>query len=594
MSRWVWSKGERCAQEGASLRTPFHRAAWLGIAALAGVGLPVLLVHHGNDPAAPRAAAAPAAQASVSRTAPATARTEPLTTTMAVIQDTVATVRTTTEAAIARARRSAYRVTASKITGTVDIGHALTMTSLQPAPPDTAPAPAPTPVPAPSTDVPGDSPVRAEPQEPPPGPLAIQSLHVTGVGSNWARISWKTTIPAHSLAAYGSGGEPAAFTATTDGAAHEAVLTGLDFSSGYQVWVHALDDWDRTSTASVTLNTSGLPNRTSARAQGDTIVLDDQPFFPIAVWAQCSDGFGRNIDDGINLFMGNGCGSDSKLAGGLGGRAYSIVDGADSEGSGRGVIGTYYPDEWDAFVPGNVTRAQLRPHIQDPRAGRISFLTLTNHFYSLAEPLPSGKGMYPTLMSIPDVVGFDLYPLQVWCRSNAFGDVLDAQHELHTLSGGKPTFQWIEVAPMEHNCPSAYAPTPATVRAEAWLSVAGGADAIGYFPNNWTNTIGAEVTRTNAQINALSPALLSPAGTATSDNPVVRVSTRMMNGALYVIAVNTSRTATVQATVTAAGLAGRALGAYGEGRKVDASGDTFKDSFGPLAARVYVAAPSGW
>jgi hypothetical protein len=202
--------------------------------------------------------------------------------------------------------------------------------------------------------------------------------------------------------------------------------------------------------------------------------------------------------------------------------------------------------------------------------------------------------MYPTLVSIPDVVGFDLYPLQVWCRSNAFGDVLDAQHELHTLSGGKPTFQWIEVAPMEHNCPSAYSPSPATVRAEAWLSIAGGADAIGYFPSNWTRTIGAEIARTNAQITALSPALLSPAGTAKSDNPAVRVAARIMNGALFVIAVNTSKTASVDATVTADGLAGRDLAVYGDGRQVKATGDTFKDSFPPLAARVYVAAPAAW
>ena len=77
-------------------------------------------------------------------------------------------------------------------------------------------------------------------------------------------------------------------------------------------------------------------------------------------------------------------------------------------------------------------------------------------------------------MSIPDVVGFDLYPLQVWCRP-AFADVMDSQQELGSTSGGKPTFQWIEVAPMEHECrdQSSLDPTPDTVRAETWLAVAG-------------------------------------------------------------------------------------------------------------------------
>src|SRR5262249_56293794 len=91
------------------------------------------------------------------------------------------------------------------------------------------------------------------------------------------------------------------------------------------------------------------------------------------------------------------------------------------------------------FRGSGVTRSALAQDIPAPRPGRISFLTLTNHFYSKAEPLPQGKGMYPVLFQIPDVLGFDLYPLQVWCRP-AFGDVFDAQAELHNPSGGKPTF----------------------------------------------------------------------------------------------------------------------------------------------------------
>ena len=53
-------------------------------------------------------------------------------------------------------------------------------------------------------------------------------------------------------------------------------------------------------------------------------------------------------------------------------------------------------------------------------------------------------------------------------------------------------------------------PTPATVRAEAWLSIAGGAHAIGYFPNNWSVEVGAEIARTNHEIQDLVPALVEP------------------------------------------------------------------------------------
>src|SRR3954451_17946743 len=93
-------------------------------------------------------------------------------------------------------------------------------------------------------------------------------------------------------------------------------------------------------------------------------------------------------------------------------------------------------------------------------------------------------------------------------------------------------------------------PTPQTVRAEAWLSIAGGAHAIGYFPNNWSVDVGAEIARVNHEISALGPGLLEPsiAASATLDSPV-RVGARDHNGAVYVIVVNASR-AQATATVT--------------------------------------------
>jgi hypothetical protein len=339
-----------------------------------------------------------------------------------------------------------------------------------------------------------------------------------------------------------------------------------------------------------------MPDRSVASTNGSQIIVDNRAFFPTAVWSQCSDGFDSNINDGINLFMGQGCSpNDATLATRLDGRAYSIVNADNAAAAdGRGSIGWYYPDEWDAFLQSTVTRQDLAKSIAPPQAGRISFLTLTNHFYSLATPLPQGKGMYPTLMSIPDVVGFDLYPLQVWCRP-AFGDVMDAQRELGTSSGGKPTFQWIEAAPMEQKCAEnkQLDPTPATVRAEAWLAVAGGASALGYFPNHWSTTIGEEIARTNREIKSLSQALLTPVGTATSDASAVRVSTRTFNGATYVIAVNTTDT-TLQAKITVPGIGGRSPVVVDGGQVVGADDTGFADSFGPLAARVYIIPPAGW
>jgi hypothetical protein len=443
--------------------------------------------------------------------------------------------------------------------------------------------------------IPDDSRSPAVAPTPPLEPLEITDAQVVALTSSSARITWRTNVPTQSQTAFGLDaptiwGQPSGQSLIE----HASELSGLDYSTTYQVHVHAVDEWNRAAAATLTLTTGPMPATSSARTNVDDIVVDDRPFFPTAVWAACSDGFGTNIDDGINLFMGDGCQDDVELPGRLDGRAYSIVDAENIDAGGRGMIGWYYPDEWDAFLENDVKREDLQESIVAPRAGRISFLTLTNHFYSRSEPLPQGKGMYPVLFSIPDVVGFDLYPLQVWCRP-AFGDVFDAQRELHGASGGKPTFQWIEVAPMEHPCKKhpALNPTPATVRAETWLAIGGGADAVGYFPNRWVDAIGDEITRTNREIKALAPALLAAEATAGSDTDAVRVSARILNGALYVIAVNTTET-TVQAKVSVEGIAGRSAAALGGGTPIAADDQGFSDSFGPLAARVYIIPPHGW
>jgi hypothetical protein len=443
---------------------------------------------------------------------------------------------------------------------------------------------------------PDDSRNYTEQPPPPLDPLEITNVQVSALTSSSARVTWQTNIPTTEQTAFGLDG-PTVWTAPSSAVriAHVSDITGLEFSTTYTAYLHAVDEWNRAQTATVTFTTGPMLDESSARASGSSIYVDDRPFFATAVWAQCSDMLNSNINDGINLFMGDGCQDDTGLPARLDGRAYSIVDSQNANATGRGVIGWYLPDEWDAFLKSDVKRADLTQDIPSARPGRISFLTLTNHFYTKAEPLPQGRGMYPVLFQIPDVLGFDLYPLQVWCQP-AFGDVFDAQSELHNVSGGKPTFQWIEVARMEQPCRKhpELDPTPQTVRAETWLSIAGGADAVGYFPNHWSDTIGAEIASTNRQIKALTQALLAPTVSATSESAAVRVSARSLNGALYVIAVNTSN-ATASARINLDGIASRSATVLGgSGPAVAADDKGFSDTFGPLDARVYIIPPAGW
>lgn len=438
---------------------------------------------------------------------------------------------------------------------------------------------------------------RSYTETPPPlDPLQITNVQVGALTSSSVQITWQTNIPTGEQTAFGLDA-PTVWTQPSSvfRIDHVSDIKGLEHSTTYTAYLHAVDEWNRAQTATVTFTTGPMLDQSSARTAGSSIYVDDRPFFPTAVWEQCSDMFDSNINDGIDLFMGDGCKDDTGLPTRLAGRAYSIVDSQHANATGRGVIGWYLPDEWDAFLKSDVRRADLANDVPAARPGRISFLTLTNHFYSPAAPLPQGKGMYPVLFQIPDVVGFDLYPLQVWCRP-AFGDVFDAQAELHSLSGGKPTFQWIEVARMEQPCRthSEFDPTPATVGAETWLSIAGGANAVGYFPNHWSPGIGVEISRTNRQIKALTQALLAPTAPAASDSGTVRLAAHTLNGALYVIAVNTSST-TVTARIDVDGINGRSATVLGgAGPAVAADDKGFSDTFGPLAARVYVIPPAGW
>jgi hypothetical protein len=146
---------------------------------------------------------------------------------------------------------------------------------------------------------------------------------------------------------------------------------------------------------------------------------------------------------------------------------------------------------------------------------------------------------------------------------------------------------------MEH-CRWNEDPTPAVVRAETWLAIAGGARGIGYFPDYWEEEIRSEVRATNREILALAPALLGAATKVTwSVESHVRVAARRLNGATYVVAVNASN-APATASFSVPGLGGRKLRVFREGRLVSPMGDLVVDRLPPLGVAVYVVPPPGW
>ena len=334
-------------------------------------------------------------------------------------------------------------------------------------------------------------------------------------------------------------------------------------------------------------STGGLPPGTPKMESSAPLRVNGAAVFPRMVWRQCPTYYPTSLAAGVNTFLGVSCDGPDEQFSRLAGRALSTVDSATPGVSGPGVVGWHLPDEADVSV-GDVAK------LSRPKAdGRVTFLTLTDKFSAGAAAGPYGKAIYPDFFASADVIGFDTYPVEVRCSLDQIDNVFWMQRELIALTGGKPTFQWIEAGPMEH-CTWNQDPTPAVVRAETWLAIAGGAKGIGYFPDYWEEDIRNEVRLSNREILALAPALLGPPTKATwSVESPVRIAARRLNGATYVIAVNGS-TAPATASFSVPGLGGRKLRVFRDGRVVTPMGDLVVDKLPGLGVAVYVVPPPGW
>jgi hypothetical protein len=418
----------------------------------------------------------------------------------------------------------------------------------------------------------------------------IGDLHATAVSPFQATIAWSTGVPtAASVATGPPGGEPTLW--QRDAArttAHTVTLSGLELSTPYRVWVRSAAPGGGGAEQTVDLTTLPAPSDPQAKVQDGVLQVDGSPFFPLMVFEQCPDTYRTSLQAGINLFAGDRCGGLADQRASLGTQALSASTAEDGDPNAGGTVGTFFPDEADGH---NLTGTTLPA--PPPGGAGVRFLTLTNHFYSGAAPLARGRAMYPGLVARADMVGFDLYPLQGWCMPNRLADVYQSQQELDRLAAGKPTYQWIEVAGMR--CPNGpTAVTPATVRAESLLAIAGGAHGLGFFPAAaWTGAVGEAIAEVSRTVRYVGPALIgqpAPAAVEPAGGPVL-ASVWARDGARYVVAVNSSYSP-AQARISVSGLGGRPLSVFDEGRTVASQGDTFTDGFAPLAAHVYVAAPA--
>ena len=419
------------------------------------------------------------------------------------------------------------------------------------------------------------------------------SVSVTGVttGRFSATVHWAISAPASVVVEYGSTDDYGVWSRRVHSGPDRAGRSGLSALEPGRRYVFRVLARSGTQRAVATgaVTTAPTPLWVSAGVTSKALTITGQPFFPRMVWNQCPWAYPQSLAAGVNVYMGTGCGDLAAQASALQGRAFSILSLDDRGRPVPGTIGFHQADEADEHLPNGSDLPVVPP---SSATGRPTFLTLTNHFFTGAAPLPQGRSIYPAFVARAEMIGFDLYPLQIWCRRDTLQAVFDAQRELVALAAGKPTYQWIEAGSMSM-CPW-LSPSPAIVRAETWLAIAGGARGIGWFPDYWSQPIADEVAGLSRDIVSLSTALLgdaAPVSVAPADTPV-RVGVRTANGATYVIAVN-SWTAPAKVRIAVPGLTAGSVRLWGAKTLLPVRNGTIVDSFRGLRVKIYVAAPAG-
>ena len=222
---------------------------------------------------------------------------------------------------------------------------------------------------------------------------------------------------------------------------------------------------------------------------------------------------------------------------------------------------------------------------------------------------------YREFLKWSDITSFDHYPVTGWDKPGRLPEVGLATRKLVELARpNQPVWTIVEASDQELSWTPAATkgPTPEEMRAEIWMSIAGGARGIGYFTiafgkkkndgfkwNHLTEGIRAEMKRSNAELTALAGPIvagntskvLTASGDETDDKSAgghaIQAIRKEYQGTTYVIAVNVTREgASPTFTLADPPKAGRAT-VRGEGRHVAVRNGTFEDTFRPLEVHIY-------
>jgi hypothetical protein len=336
----------------------------------------------------------------------------------------------------------------------------------------------------------------------------------------------------------------------------------------------------------------------SATARG--LVVRSDGFFPVMLIDQCTGSQVRQARTlGVNLILDASCrglAPKQQLAM-IGPHALAVLPIAGRAVRGSGLVGWTYPDEpeGNGWTPAELRRAH--PYVRGNPDGLVTFVTTGPGFFrSPYRDVGVSPEVYAKFAGLADFAGFDLYPLS-HCQSD-LGAVYDAQRAFARLAKGTPTFQWIETGPIRPTYCGGFSMTPAELKAEVWLAVAGGARGIGYFTHTWSPAHRAfdvspplrhSMWEINSVLSGVKPGLIGETVISAADSSAIKLVARSGGGKTYVFAVNHER-APLAAQLRVPALRNGSLQVFGEHRSVRVVNHNVDDHFGPLAVHVYIQA----
>ncbi len=374
------------------------------------------------------------------------------------------------------------------------------------------------------------------------------------------------------------------------------------------------DDEQHTEASHVSLGVNG------------ELQVNGQPFLPIFVWAQPVRNFDFLVSLGINTFMGEGAER---------GTAKKFLDEAQARGA-WGIIHTQekkwqlknhpallcwmFGDEPDMPAKGadgqqlDTPRTSPEKIAQQYQAIKALdkdhpvYLNLTASFYEQFARYDDKT--YQRYCQATDIVGYDLYPVTGWGRSEWVPLIGKATRKLADLAGPRvpvwailectTKLRWVSQEKL-NRIDRPQGARDFELRSMVWQAIVNGAKGIGYFPHRWepykqaeiSEELQAEMKRTNRQLTELAPVILSPDASEqvkceASNGESVDILTKEYEGKFYVFTVNNDLKPVRVRFMLPAEVKASEAHIYEEQQKITVQDGIFEDTLGELGVRIYV------